>query len=137
MRPRDRLAPFGQQLGEQPVQTEAVPQRERKVAFAKIAAAFDPQARQVGLLPLLGGGDLRADRLETGQGWRVRSGGGCLAPQQGGQIIPVAAQAGQLALVELAQRGDHLLARAARRSHRAAKIPIAVVGSPDGFAFAT
>jgi hypothetical protein len=80
------------------------------------------QIREVDLLPLRG--DVRLE-------------GGHLATQQGGQVIPTAAQAGQLALVELAQRGDHLLARAARRAHRTAKIPIPVTGSPNRFGFAT
>lgn len=51
LRPRHRFATGGQQLGQQFVQPQPVPQRQREVTLAKISRAFHPQIAQIGLGP--------------------------------------------------------------------------------------
>lgn len=63
--PSDRLAARGQELGQEFIQAQAVPQREREVTLAKLTAALHSQPRQIGLFPLRGRRRVGAERLEA------------------------------------------------------------------------
>jgi hypothetical protein len=105
------------------IELEPMPERESEVALAEVAGALDAQAGEVGAFPLGG-------RLRRGRGRKAGQVGGFgrgrFAAQKRGQIVPAAAQTGQIGLVEFAERGDDLLARPARGAHRPAQLPVTV-----------
>jgi hypothetical protein len=144
VRPRDRLAPGGQERRQQLVELEPVPEREAEVALAEISRALDAQPADIGAFPLRGRRwrersrrSKRRSRLQPGQlrgprGGRAR---GRFAAEQRGQIVPAAPQSSDLRCVQLAQRSDDPLTRPPRRAHRLTQMPIAVTDAARLFVF--